>query len=406
MGRSDINVSDVVRFRSIFGLSNNPPQVVYNGANPGVLGNGEVDEATLDVTWAGAVAPNATVKLVVSASTRASDGVDLSEAYIIDHNVADIMSESFGSCEKPSYLGAQASLISSLAAQAAAQGITYVVSAGDSGSAGCDDASQALATHGVSVNALASTPYNIAVGGTQFNEGAGSYWPLGAAASYIPEKVWNESCTPGACTSPALWAGGGGASILVTKPPWQAGVAGIPQDDHRYVPDVSLTAAGHDPYALCLSCTAPNNLSYYGGTSASTASFAGIMALVVQKAGSRQGQANVTLYRLAAQQQPSQCASALGASRASNCIFNDITAGNNAVPGEVGYGTGTAAYQATSGYDLASGLGSVDVANLVNGWSSAFGANPQIRFSVDAPLSAPVAGITNASGWALSDTTA
>jgi pseudomonalisin len=406
VGRSDINVSDVVRFRSIFGLSNNPPQVVYNGPNPGVLGNGEVDEATLDVTWAGAVAPNATVKLVVSASKGVNDGVDLSEAYIIDHNLADIMTESFGSCEGNA-TQAQASFLSNLAAQAAAQGITYVVSAGDSGAEGCDDASKAPATHSVSVNVLASTPYNIAVGGTQFNEGAGPYWnaaPPGTARSYIPENVWNESCAPGTCSSPALWAGGGGASIFVTKPSWQAGVAGIPQDNHRYLPDVSLTAAGHDPYALCLSCTTSNDLKYYGGTSVSTASFAGIMALVVQKTGARQGQANVTLYQLAAQQQPSQCASTLGVSRASNCIFNDITVGNNAVPGEIGYGTSTAAYQATSGYDLASGLGSVDVANLVNGWGSGFGANPQIRFTVDSPLSAPVAGITKISGWALADT--
>ena len=416
VGRSDINVSDVVRFRSIFGLSNNPPQVIYNGTNPGVLGNGEVDEATLDVTWAGAVAPNAIVKLVVSASTHVSDGVDLSEEYVIDNNLADIMTESFGSCEA-SYTQAQASLISSLAAQAAAQGITYVVASGDSGAAGCDDPSTVPATHGVSVNILSSTPYNIAVGGTQFNEGSGFYWNsgnstanLGSAISYIPEVVWNESCTLGTCAtgnSPGLWAGGGGASTLVAKPSWQTGVTGIPADNHRYVPDVSLTAAGHDPYLVCLSssCTPTStgrfSLEGYAGTSAATPSFAAIMALVVQKTGSRQGQANVILYQLAAQEQYSQCASTLGVARASNCIFNDITVGNNAVPGENG-----GLYAATAGYDPATGLGSIDVANLVNRWSSAIGTNPRIRFSVDSPLSAPVAGIAKVSGWALSDTAA
>ena len=158
--------------------------------------------------------------------------------------------------------------------------------------------------------------------------------------SYIPEVVWNESCTAGTCTSgnsPGLWAGGGGVSTLVSKPSWQAGIPGIPADDHRYVPDISLTAAGHDPYLVCLSssCTPTTtgrfSLAGYAGTSAATPSFAGIMALVVQKTGSRQGQANVVLYRLAAQQQYSQCAS--GARTSSNCIFNDITSGNNAVPG-------------------------------------------------------------------------
>jgi hypothetical protein len=400
VGRSDIRISDVVRFRSIFGLSSNPPQVIYNGTNPGVLGNGEVDEATLDVTWAGAVAPNATVKLVVSTSTGASDGVDLSEAYIIDKNLAEIMTESFGSCEGNN-TQAQSSLVSSLAAQAAAQGITYVVSAGDSGAEGCDNASRPLATHPISVNVLASTPYNVAVGGTQFTEGGGFYWnsinttALGSAVSYIPESVWNESCASGTCSTPALWAGGGGASIFVTKPSWQTGVTGIPQDNHRYLPDVSLAAAGHDPYALCLSCTTSDDLKYYGGTSASTASFAGIMALVVQKTGARQGQANVTLYQLAAQEQYLQCAS--NARISSSCVFNDITTGDNAVPGETGL------YPATPGYDLATGLGSIDVANLVNQWSSSVGANPRIRFSVDSPLAAPVAGITNVSGWALAD---
>src|SRR5690242_6210054 len=210
VGRSNINIQDVVSFRNTFKLTPNTPQIVVNGRDPGVLGDGEVDEATLDVTWAGAVAPNASVKLVVTASTNTSDGVDLSEEYIIDHNLADIMTESFGSCEA-SYTQAQAALISSLAAQAAAQGITYAVASGDSGAEGCDNPSKGPATRGLSVNILSSTPYNIAVGGTQFNEGAGFYWnssnssALGSAISYIPEVVWNESSS--STNPPVLWAG-------------------------------------------------------------------------------------------------------------------------------------------------------------------------------------------------------
>jgi len=410
VGRSNINVQDVISFRSTFGLVPNAPQIIVNGRDPGTSNNEEVGEATLDVTWAGAVAPNAKVVLVASASTNAADGVDLSEEYIVDHNLADIMTESFGSCEA-TYTQAEQASISNLAAQAAAEGITYAVASGDSGAEGCDDPSKVPATQGLSVNVLSSTPYNIAVGGTQFNENGNnsSYWnnanSLNSALSYIPEVVWNESCTAGTCTSgnsPGLWAGGGGVSTLVLKPSWQAGIPGIPAEDHRYVPDISLAAAGHDPYLVCLSssCTPTTtgrfSLAGYAGTSAATPSFAGIMALVVQKTSSRQGQADVVLYRLAAQQQYSQCAS--GGRTSSNCIFNDITSGNNAVPGGP-----SGLYPATAGYDLATGLGSIDVANLVNQWN---GTAAQFRYSVDAPTSAPVVGITTMSGWALADSVA
>ena len=278
---------------------------IVNGRDPGTSNNEEVGEATLDVTWAGAVAPNAKVVLVASASTNAADGVDLSEEYIVDHNLADIMTESFGSCEA-TYTQAEQASISNLAAQAAAEGITYAVASGDSGAEGCDDPSEDPPRKALQVNVLSSTPYNIAVGGTQFNENGNnsSYWnnanSLNSALSYIPEVVWNESCTAGTCTSgnsPGLWRAAVGVSTLVSKPSWQAGIPGIPADDHRYVPDVSLAAAGHDPYLVCLSssCTPTTtgrfSLAGYAGTSAATPSFAGIIALVVQKTSSRQGQA-------------------------------------------------------------------------------------------------------------------
>src|SRR5262249_3938903 len=150
------------------------------------------------------------------------------------------------------------------------------------------------------------------------------------------------------------------------------GVTGIPSDAARDLPDVSLTAAGgHDPYLLCFegSCS-QGGLYGVGGTSASAPAFAAIMAMVVQQYG-RQGQANYVLYRLAAAQAGSQCdASNTTTPPASTCVFNDVTKGNNAVPGETGYGTSSAKYQATAGYDLASGLGSVNVNNLVTNWKN------------------------------------
>src|SRR5262249_51877286 len=147
------------------------------------------------------------------------------------------------------------------------------------------------------------------------------------------ENVWNESN----CSGCGLWAGGGGVSTFFSKPNWQSGVSGIPNDGFRDLPDVSLTAALHDPYLLCFefSCS-QGSLWAVGGTSASAPSFAAIMALVVQQYG-RQGQANYVLYRLAAAETLLQCnASNTSNPPASTCVFNDVTKGNNAVPGEPG----------------------------------------------------------------------
>jgi Pro-kumamolisin, activation domain/Bacterial Ig-like domain (group 3) len=384
VGRSDFLLQDVIDFRNLFSLPANTPLVVTNGPDPGILNEGEQFEATLDVTWSGAVAPGAQVIFVVSASTNTTDGLDLSEEYIIDNDLANVMTESFSGCEFGA-TSAEASSISSLAEQAAAEGITYMVSTGDSGAEGCDNPDTEMkATGPVSVNILASSPYTLGVGGTEFNDNANptKYWGstnqqsgLGSALSYIPEDVWNESCLSGCGESDggAIWAGGGGASTLFTKPDWQSVVAGIPADGHRDLPDVSLTAAGHDPYLLCFEYSCEQGyFDGVSGTSASAPSFAGIMALVNQKTGSKQGQANYVLYRLAAQETLASCnASSITTPPASTCIFNDVTIGNNAVPGEIGYGTPTADYQSTVGYDRATGLGSVNVANLVNGWSSA-----------------------------------
>jgi hypothetical protein len=358
--------------------------IVLNGPDPGDLGGGEEAEATLDSTWSGAIAYGATVNLVVSATTNSTDGVDLSEVYIVENNFADVMTESFSSCELLA-TDAQLAFSNVLAEQAAAQGITYFVSAGDDGAEGCDDPSSPPATDPISVNLLASTPFTVAVGGTMFNENGleSKYWgsepPVQESAiSYIPEDVWNESSLGN-----GLGSGGGGASAGniqaggttrgVIKPSWQAAVTGIPNDNVRDLPDVSLTAAGHDPYLLCLegSCVPDSQGQFFvnlvSGTSASAPSFAGIMALVDQNRG-RQGQADYTLYRLAAAENayPTQCnGSNPTTPPATTCIFNDVTVGNNVVPGEVG-----TQYQANAGYDLTTGLGSVNVANLVTAWGA------------------------------------
>jgi hypothetical protein len=399
VGRSNINTQDPLYFHYWLYDQAVQPQVIVNGPDPGNLGGGEELEAVLDTTWAGAVAPSAWLALVVSKSTATTDGVDLSELYIIDNNLADVMSESFGSCEA-NFTSAEAAGVASLAQQAAAQGITYVVSTGDSGSAGCDNPNtQTSATHGLSVNLLASTPYTVAVGGTMFNENGhdSTYWKstnaqptLESAISYIPEKPWNQSCPSGqsGCSKPNIWAGGGGASIFFSKPSWQAGVAGVPADTARHVPDVSLTAASHDPYLLCIrqSCIpdANGNIFFAGvsGTSASAPAFAGIMALVGARIGVRLGQPNYVLYRLAAAENLAQCNASSTTLPASTCVFNDVTVGNNAVPGEANYGTASATYQAGQGYDQATGLGSIDVTNLINQWNTVTFSPTTTTFSI------------------------
>jgi len=377
VARTNINLSDIQIFRLAFGLPVNDPEIIVDGPNPGNLFGSEETEADLDVEWSGAIAPKATIKVVVSASTNSTDGVDLSSQYIVDNNLAAVMSASFGECEAS--LGqAENVFFNNLWEQAAAQGITVVVASGDNGAAGCDAPGiDRPASHGAAVSGLASTPFNIAVGGTQFNENGAvsTYWAptngpdQSSVLKYIPEDVWNESCGDASqCGSINLFASSGGVSGLYTKPPWQSG-PGVPSDGQRDLPDVSLAAAsGHDGYLVCQEgiCLTNGsgqliNAEIVGGTSAGAPSFAAIMALVVQKTGSRQGQANFVLYPLAAGQNLANCNSTGTGGPQSQCLFNDITQGNNDVPGQTGSAAG-------AGYDLATGWGSVNALNLANAW--------------------------------------
>ncbi len=374
VARSNIKIADVRQFRTFFGLPANDPQVIVNGSDPGIWNSNEETEADLDVEWSGAVAKNATIKFVVSKSTNSSDGVDLSAQYIVNHNLAPVMSTSFGLCEVS--LGSSGNkFLNSLWQQAAAQGITVFVSSGDNGAAGCDSASASTATHGRGVNGLCSTPYSVCVGGTEFNDTSNPslYWSTfnatgtqASALSYIPETAWNES-GPGA----GLWSSGGGASSVYAKPSWQAGT-GVPADGKRDVPDVSLSAAGHDGYLI----VQEGGLYVVGGTSAASPSFAGVMALVVQHTAARQGNANTAFYSLASKQRVG------GAS-----VFHDITKGNNSVPGQAGF-------NATAGYDQATGLGSIDGSVLVNHWSDV-SVVPAFQATPSASALSVTAGLNN-----------
>jgi subtilase family serine protease len=349
-GRTNIEISDAQTFRSTFQLPANNPTVIVNGANPGIVSTDEETEADLDVEWSGAVAPMAAVTLVVSESTSSTDGIDLSSQYIVSNNLAAVASVSFGSCESQMGSGGRA-FYESLWQQAAAQGITVLVSAGDSGAAGCDAPSESTATLGRAVSGLCSTAYSVCAGGTEFNEGTnpGAYWSSsntsasGSALSYIPEVAWNES---GANGGSDLWSTGGGASAYYAKPWWQSG-PGVPSDSARDVPDLSLSTALHDGYLIQVL----GETYIAGGTSAAAPSLAGILALINQKEGGRQGNINPVLYSLAA------LADSGGAA-----VFHGTTGGNNTVPGCAGF-------SASQHYNQATGVGSPDVFLLLNHWN-------------------------------------
>jgi len=383
VARSDYNASDVQMFRNQFALPANNPTVIVNGKDPGIVSTDEQGEATLDVEWAGAVARKASIQFVVSASTNTSDGVDLSAQYIVNHNVAPVVTLSFGLCEAD--LGSAGNQFwNSLWQQAASQGMTVFVAAGDNGAAGCASPSAASATGGKAVNGLCSSPYSTCVGGTQFKDTSNpsAYWSansnptsFGSALSYIPEAVWNESGNVAGGTG--LWAGGGGASQVYVKPSWQTG-PGVPADGQRDVPDVALTSAVHDGYLVAMD----GEFYIFGGTSAATPSFAGLMALVNQKTQARQGSANPALYALAGNQFNGGAA-----------IFHDVTSGSNSVPGQTGFTAGT-------GYDAASGWGSVDASVLVNHWTDA-----NVPAPVKCTYSLGATGLSaTAAGGSLSDT--
>ena len=431
VGQSDINIDDVRSFRSLFSLPPNDPQIIVNGPDPGLL-PGDETESDLDVEWSGAVAKGATIKFVTSESTNSDSGVDLSAFYVIDNDLAPVMGVSYQGCE-PALGEAGNQFIANLWEQASAEGITVVVAAGDAGSAGCDPFVRDYAAEsGLAVNGLASTPFNVAVGGTDFNDANKQqiYWNTannsqsGSAKGYIPEIPWNDSCAnpelsyitssssaSANCNDLVLLtdpnyqylntlAAGGGPSRCAThapgngtcqgypKPTWQAG-PGVPSDGVRDLPDVSLFSSdgfNSSFYVVCEADQDPNEASCdlnspyadflgIGGTSAATPTFAALLAIINQFTGSSgQGIANYTLYNLAANH-PS--------------VFNDVTSGSNAVPclpgtsdcvtptTNLGYGVisdgspATPAYSAGAGYDLATGLGSVSAYSLVHSWQLA-----------------------------------
>jgi len=518
-GTSDILLADVNTFRSTFGLpaytSSNQPKVVSGNSQPltvctstsstALCGIDDLIENSLDVEWAGSIAKGANIVLVASYPVSASDdNLYDSESYIVNKHTASIMNVSYGECELDNGTATNVEYYN-LWQTASSEGIAVFVAAGDAGSGSCDDGGDAIgnpysAQYGLSVSGLASTPFNTAVGGTDFNWcsltsnaecTAAPYWNSTNAANgssaigYVPEVPWNDTCASplsvgflqewagsqygigvGGVSDPETacnfvynyWeqiyqnfggvdlayfvdtiGGGGGASGCVVndgsdvsscsstttstgagngslplvkdgwpKPSWQTGVTGIPSDGARDLPDVAFFASdgylSSSSYLICVSDVAACTYSTrkepialeVGGTSVASPAMAGVMALIDQKAGAAQGSPNAELYKLAAKQTYSSC-SAEKATTGNGCYFNDIDTNTSAMPCDYGATEGDPSqagilspncsvlhavdligilpgYSAGVGYDLATGLGSLNVANVVNGWPAATGS--------------------------------
>ncbi|HWB33398.1 MAG TPA: protease pro-enzyme activation domain-containing protein [Acidobacteriaceae bacterium] len=388
------NNADVLAFRKAAGLSTtNLPVTVHEGGDPGPAqtcnncypNSGDLEESSLDVEWSGAMAPGATILFVNGPDVLANA---LTQA--IDQNLAPIITNSYGNCEA-AWGSGDLNTYNQLFKQASAQGQTILSAAGDDGATDCDAGLSAM--EGLTVDFPASSPYVVAVGGTMFNEGdatggtqywlgtdttftAGSAVPSAdvSAKGYIPEAVWNEDSAGNTFS-----ATGGGVSAFFSKPTWQVetGAAGmttaVPADGSRDLPDVSLTAAAvHDAFLFCAqsSCvngfrTSTNNLTVAGGTSFDSQVLGGMLALIEQKLGSRLGNPNPIFYALGNQ--------VAYYNNTSASVFHDVTTGNNSNPCTAGTADcpngGSAGFSAGTGYDLATGWGSVDLNNLANAWT-------------------------------------
>lgn len=380
VGQVDVVMTDIQAFRSGFNLSaNNPTVVVVPGSPDPGSNSSDLLESDLDLEWTGAIARNASI-IFVTSSPKAGGGVFNSATYAIDNELAPVISMSYGGCEavNGSFIAANEPTMQ----KANAEGITFVASSGDSGPASCDAPGETSASKGLGVSYPASSPEVTGVGGSEFSGDVNNipqYWGTngpngGSALSYIPETSWNDTVERG-----TIAASGGGRSSCHSapcstgfpKPSWQAGT-GVPSDGVRDVPDVAVNASpDHDGYIICNagSCAGGvmnGKFTVVGGTSASTPVFAGIVTLLNQQLGNLPptglGNVNPTLYKLA--QTPA------------NNVFHDVTTGNNIVPCTQGskncpktapfqYG-----YSAGAGYDLVTGLGSMDVSNLVTNWNN------------------------------------
>ena len=401
LGQTEVSAADIQAFQTAAGLTVKAPNfILVPNSGTATVFTGDEAESDLDLEYSGGTAPGATIDFIYVGNNQNFSVFD-SLQYAIDNKAAPIISMSYGVCE-PDLGASNFSTLEGLMEQGASQGQTIVAASGDSGSTACYSPTAqtgvTAAMEVLAVNYPASSAFAVGIGGTEFPladvaSTNTTYWKsasgsdvVGSALSYIPEQTWNDdSASIGQQFGAqfALSSGGGGISTLTARPSWQTGVPGIASGSFRLVPDVSLASSPDNaPYLYCTSdatawatgqkasCnsgfrdSATQDLTVAGGTSFATPIFAGMLAIIAQKQGATGlGIANQTLYSLAANS--STYASA----------FHDITSGGNQCTAGAAYcsAAGASQYAAGTGYDEATGLGSVDLNNLMTAWSGTSG---------------------------------
>ncbi len=423
VARARTNFADFSNFANVTGANlSNPTEVIptaFGGADPGPaytsppaqnVSTGDQSEATLDVMRAGTVAQGASILLV--AATNASGGVGVDAMYLVQTSPvpAQIMNISFGACEAnagPSGV----SFWDTLFQQGAAEGISTFVSAGDSGASGCDPAFSTPPAKPAanSPNYICSSSYATCVGGTEFADTSNpsKYWSTSngdgflSALSYIPEGAWNEPLNSNNALQVA--GGGGGVSSVIATPSWQAGT-GVPSARAgRYTPDMAFSASGHDGYFGCFAASGascvPNgqgqfSFVIFSGTSAAAPDMAGVTALLDQNQGGAVGNVAPSLYQMVVSAPSAFHDVTVATSGVSNCTVTTPSICNNSAPGPTTLTGGQAGYKVGTGFDEATGLGSLDVANFITNFVSS--APAALQFVPVTPCR--VADTRNASG--------
>jgi subtilase family serine protease len=331
--------SDLAAFDAGFKLPAPPSfKIITPEGKPTSSNSDWAEETTLDVEWSHAMAPQANILLVETPTnetigTAGFPQIVAAEEYVINHKLGDVISQSFGAAEETFPNATSIMDLRGAYTLAAKDNVTVLASSGDQGATSASNVAGTTYFTKPVVNWPASDPLVTGVGGTQLHL-------TQAGQRTAPDNVWNDTALLG---EPA--AGGGGVSSVFSRPSFQSSVASV-VGTHRGVPDVALSAAVDGAAIIYFD----GSYSIVGGTSWASPTFAGIVAIADEVAGHDLGDLNPALYTLGS----------------GSAGLPDITAGNNTVSFTQGGKTYTVkGYTAVKGYDLASGLGTVNGAKLV-----------------------------------------
>ena len=355
---------DLAQFDADFGLPAPPSlKVIHPAGAPPPFDPTDDDmvgwayETTLDVEWAHALAPKAKILLVATpvSETEGLGGIPeivKSENYVINHNLADVISQSFGATEETFPSSFSIMQQRSAFQNAAQHGVSVLAASGDSGPTDYQLDLEHLYTFPV-VGWPGSDPLVTSVGGTQLHLDSNG-------ARTAPDNVWNDSFNPNvAGPEPSAIAGGSGRSHVFARPNYQDRVRST-VGSSRAQADISMSAACDGGVLVYVGFTTDEN-GYHVicGTSEETPEFSAIVAIAAQAAGQRLGLLNPSLYNLSAR-------------RAKGLV--DVTRGDNTVTFTQDGQTYTIPGDAAGrGYDLPTGVGTPNAKALVRELAAAAG---------------------------------